>query len=274
MARPGRVRDAAPRHRGRHLSGGTTEGPAGPDDQPPGAVEPSPQEHRKVRHALDRIADQHDEFVPLGEAPVWLRPLLRFARGVDRLNERLGRAMAYLVVAVVLIGFANAVLRYVGKFTGQQLTSNRYLELQWYLYATIFLLAFGYILKNGINVRVDFWYADRSPRTKAWIDFVGHLIALIPFCVLALRVTWGPLLTSWGARPDGSFTTAQVWRIWERSPDPGGLPRAPIKTVLLIGFVLLLAQALAEMVKLAAELTGHGVHVRRVAQGSGAARIE
>jgi TRAP-type mannitol/chloroaromatic compound transport system permease small subunit len=201
-------------------------------------------------------------------APGWLRPLLTFQRGVDWLNERVGAATKYLVVAVVLVGFFNALLRYIGKFTGQQLTSNRYFELQWYLYATIFLLAFGYILKNGINVRVDFWFADRSERTKAIIDAVGHLIALLPFCLLALSVVWGPVLTSWGARPDGSFTTWQVWEIWERSPDPSGLPRAPVKTLLVIGFGLLLLQALAEMIKLVAELTGHGRYARRDAQGS------
>lgn len=212
---------------------------------------------------LAELADAHAEFETLGPPPAWLAPLLAYQRVMDRVSERVGHATRYLVVLVVAVGFVNALLRYVGRFAGQQLTSNRYLELQWYLFATLFLLAFAYITKHDINPRVDFWFANRSPRVQAWIDFVGHLIGMLPFCLLAIWVLWRPLLTSWGARPDGSFTTWRVWEIWERSPDPGGLPRAPIKTMLLVGFVLLLAQGLAEMVKLLAEVTGHGRHLTR-----------
>lgn len=215
------------------------------------------QTQRRISEAEDR----HEDFVPLGEPPRWLRPLLGYQRVVDRISERAGSISKYLVVLVVALGFVNAVLRYVGRFSGTRLTSNRYLELQWYLYAILFLVAFGYILKNGINVRVDFWYAEQSQRRQAWIDLIGHLIALIPFCVLALWVVWGPVLTSFGRGPRG-FTTWRVWEVWEQSPDPGGLPRAPIKMFLVIGFGILLLQALAELVKLVAELTGHGRHVR------------
>lgn len=210
---------------------------------------------------LEALEDPHAEFTELGRAPGWLRPLLAFRRVVDRVNERVGAFTRYLVILVVAIGFLNALARYIGRFTGRQITSNLWFEVQWYLFATIFLLAFGYILKNEINVRVDFWYANFSTKTKAWIDFIGHLIALVPFCVLAIWVLWVPTLTSWGALPDGSFPTWQVWEIWERSPDPQGLPRAPIKSMLVVGFVLLLLQALAELVKLLATLTGHGQRV-------------
>lgn len=242
-----------------------------------GADEPEGQERTgggNTSGALEWIEDKHEDLVVTGPTPGWLRPLLGYQRAVDWVSELFGRLALYFVVAVVLVGFGNAVLRYVGRATGQQLASNRYIELQWYLYATMFLLTFAYILKNGINVRVDFWYGDRSRKTKAWIDFVGHLFALIPFCLLALWVSWGPILTSWGARPDGSFPTAQVWRIWERSPDPGGLPRAPIKTMLWLGFALLLLQALAEMVKLVAELTGHGRLVRTVERPAAEVRAQ
>lgn len=224
--------------------------------------------------ALEWIEDKHEDFVTTGRPPLWLRPLLAYQRTIDAISELAGRAALYLVVAVVVVGFVNAVLRYVGRATGDQLSSNRYIELQWYLYATMFLLAFSYILKNSINVRVDFWYGDRSERTKAWIDLVGHLIALIPFCVLAVWVVWGPVLTSWGARPDGSFPTLEVWRIWERSPDPGGLPRAPIKTMLVVGFALLLLQGVAEIIKLIAALTGHGRHTKTVEEGVTPLRTE
>lgn len=211
--------------------------------------------------------------VPPDRAPAWLRPLLAYQRGMDRVSNAVGTVSKYLVLLVVTVGFFNALLRYAGRFAGRQLTSNRYIELQWYLYAGIFLLAFAYILQHGINVRVDFWFANRSRRTKAVIDFVGHLVGLLPFAILGIWLTWNPVLRSFGARPDKTFPTWRVWEIWERSPDPGGLPRAPIKLLLLLGLVLLLLQALAEMVKLASELTGHGRHVER-AQEQGPLRVE
>lgn len=228
----------------------------------------------EARAELARLELRSDQFEAAADAPGWLRPLLAYQRAMDTVAQFVGSVAKYLVIAVVLIGFVNAVLRYVGRFSGQQLTSNRYIELQWYLYAAVFLLGFAYILRNGVNVRVDFWYAERSSRTKAWVDLVGHLVALIPFCVLALTVTWGPILTSWGARPDGSFRTARVWEIWERSPDPGGLPRAPVKSILWIGFALLLLQALAELVKLIAELTGNARHSRVVDEAGPPGRVQ
>ena len=210
---------------------------------------------------------------PSEHAPGWLRPLLTYQRGMDRVSNAVGSAAKYLVIAVVGVGFVNAVLRYIGKFAGVRLTSNRFLELQWYMYAALFLLAFAYILQHGINVRVDFWFAKQSRRTKAIIDIVGHLVGLLPFCILGIWLTWNPVIRSWGASPDGSFRTWRVWEIWELSPDPRGLPRAPIKTVLLAGLVLLLLQAIAEMIKLVAELLDEGHHVER-AEEYGPIRVE
>ncbi|MBA2529744.1 MAG: TRAP transporter small permease subunit, partial [Euzebyales bacterium] len=171
-----------------------------------------------------------------------LRPLLAYQRGMDRVSDGVGSVSKYLVLAVVVVGFGNALLRYIGRFTRTQLASNTYIELQSYLYATLFLLAFAYILKNGINVRVDFWFADRSDRTRAAIDFVGHLLGLLPFCVLGMLVVYPSVMTSWATN--------------EGSPDPGGLPRAPLKSMLLVGLALLFLQGLAEMVKLVARLMG------------------
>lgn len=167
---------------------------------------------------------------------------------VDGLSERLGALSQYLVILTVSVGFINVVLRYIGQLLGRKLTSNAVIELQWYLYSLIFFLGFAYILKHNINVRVDFWFGRWSPQRKAWVDLIGHLLALIPFCLIALWVTWGPVLTSWGLRPDGS------WGLWEVSPDPDGLPRAPIKSMILVAFATLLLQALAELIKLTRQL--------------------
>lgn len=228
----------------------------------------------KAQRRLSELEDHHEDFEPDPAAPMWLRPLLAYQGVMDRVAEAVGSVSKYLVILAVGVGFFNALLRYIGRFAGEQLTSNRYLELQWYLYSGVFLLAFAYILKNGINVRVDFWFANRSQRVKAAIDFVGHLIGLIPFTLLGIWAVWPSMGRTWGIRPDGTLPTWRVWEVWERSPDPQGLPRAPIKTLLLLGLLLLLLQALAEMVKLAAELTGHGRHTRRVSDMSGPVRVE
>jgi TRAP-type mannitol/chloroaromatic compound transport system permease small subunit len=156
----------------------------------------------------------------------------------------------YLVIVTFVVGFLNVVLRYVGRFIGVRLTSNLFIELQWYLYSLIFFFGFAYILKNNLNVRVDFWYAKQSRKRQATIDFVGHLVSLIPFCIMGIMVTINPVLRSWGLLPDGS------WGTWELSPDPSGLPRAPIKTMIIFAFVTLLIQGIAELIKLIAILRG------------------
>jgi TRAP-type mannitol/chloroaromatic compound transport system permease small subunit len=173
-----------------------------------------------------------------------IRILQLYANAIDRLSEGLGALSMYLVLPTIFIGFANVVLRYAGQFVGTRLTSNAIIEIQWYLYSLIFFFGFAYILKNNINVRVDFWYGQQSQKRKAIIDFVGHLIALIPFCFLGLAVTYNPVMLSWGRRFDGS------WGTWEMSPDPSGLPRAPIKTMILVGFFTLLLQAIVELIRL------------------------
>ena len=170
--------------------------------------------------------------------------LRKYVQIIDRISEFLGTISTYLVIVVVVIGFANVVLRYLGRFVEQRLTSNLIIELQWYLYSLVFLLAFSYILKNNINVRVDFWFGRQSAKRKAIIDFVGHWIALIPFCIIGIWVTIQPVLFSWGLRPNGT------WGTWEMSPDPSGLPRAPIKSMIIFAFVMLLLQGFAELIKL------------------------
>ncbi len=123
-------------------------------------------------------------------------------------------------------------------------------------------------------MRVDFWFADQSPKLKAKIDFIGNLVALIPFSLLALYISWAPVLTSWGKRPNGtwcfqeaggSFVTyfLDVFNIAGRycgeiSPDPNGLNRAPIKTMILVAFLFLFLQAMAEMFRLVAIMRDQG----------------
>ena len=172
------------------------------------------------------------------------RLLAGYVNAVDRIAEFTGWLSQLIVIVIVVVGFYNVAARYLGRFVGMQLSSNVFIETQWYLYSMVFFLGFNYILKNGINVRVDFLYA-KWPRTRqAAIDFWGHLLFVIPFCVIGIWVTINPVLTSWGRLPNGS------WGTWEVSPDPNGLPRAPIKTMIIVAFVLLLLQVIAELIKL------------------------
>lgn len=179
-----------------------------------------------------------------------MRAAFAYQRAADRLAEWTGSISKWVVIPTILVGLTNVILRYVGQFFSVRLTNNTLVELQWYLYSLIFLFGFAYILKHGINVRVDFWFAHQTKRTKAWIDFVGHLMGLIPFALIGLWVSIPQVQTS--------------WRLNEQSPDAGGLARAPIKTMLAISFALLLIQALAEMVKVIGVLRGLDVELEEL----------
>jgi TRAP-type mannitol/chloroaromatic compound transport system permease small subunit len=151
----------------------------------------------------------------------------------------------------VVIGFFNVVARYFGRFVGLNLSSNAYIELQWYLFSLIFFLGFSYILKHNVNVRVDFLFTHWDEKRQAWVDLLGTVLFLIPFCIMGIYVTINPVLISWGRLPGGR------WGTWEMSSDPSGLPRAPIKTMIIVAFVMLLAQAIAQVIKYAAIIQGH-----------------
>lgn len=170
--------------------------------------------------------------------------MLAYQRWADRFSEFTGKLSAWVVLPTVAVGFVSVILRYGGQLMGRRLTNNAVIETQWYLYSTIFLLGFAYVLKHQINVRVDFWFANQPLTRKAWIDFVGNLIALIPFCVIGIWVSFPQAI--------------QSISVWEQSPDANGLPRGPIKGLLALAFVLLLIQALAEQIRLFAVITGRG----------------
>lgn len=159
---------------------------------------------------------------------------------MDRVGEWLGAIAQYMVLVTIVVMIINVVLRYLGATFQRQLASNTFIELQWQAYSLIFLFGFAYILQHHINVRVDFWFTNQTPRRKAWIDLIGHFIGLIPFAVLGIIISLDAVQFSWQVR--------------ENSPNAGGLPFYPIKTMMLIGLVFLLLQALAEVIKLIAIL--------------------
>lgn len=166
----------------------------------------------------------------------------RLARGADRLNAALGRGASWLLLAMTLLGAANAVARYAGRWAGVNLSSNALLEAQWYLFAAVFLLAAPATLGANQHVRIDLVYARCSPRAQAAIDVLGTVLFLLPFCAFGA-------VTAWPAVRDS-------WAILEQSSDPGGLPRYPVKTLVPVAFVLLGLQGLAMLPRRIAALRG------------------
>jgi TRAP-type mannitol/chloroaromatic compound transport system permease small subunit len=167
---------------------------------------------------------------------------LKFARSMGRINDGIGAVLRWLAVAMVLIGAYNALARYATRIFKVSLSSNALNEIQWYLFTLIFLLGAAYALRHDVHIRVDVLFARLSARGKAWMDIFGTILFLIPFCVLMLWVTWAPVRMSWMIR--------------EVSPDPGGLPRYPIKAVILISFGLLLLQGIAFIIERLAVVKG------------------
>jgi TRAP-type mannitol/chloroaromatic compound transport system permease small subunit len=161
---------------------------------------------------------------------------------IDNFNRRVARGAAWLTVLMVLIAAGNAIARYLGKATGTGLSSNAWLEAQWYLFSLVFLLGAPHALRRGGHVRVDVWLDRCSERTRLIVDLVGGLVLLIPFCLFAL-------ITSYEFVVD-SVSTMEV------SPDPGGLARWPLKLVVPLAFGLLLLQAISEVLRRIAALRG------------------
>lgn len=180
-----------------------------------------------------------------------VRRLLQVSAAIDALIEPIGKLLNWLVLITIAVGFYNVIARYVGRFVGMKLSSNVFIELQWYLFSITFLLSFPYVLKHGANVRVDFLEVNWSERRKALIGFWGTTLFLIPFCLLGLWVAFNPVLQSWGLLPDGT------WGSWEVSPDANGLPRAPIKSMLLVSLLLLLLQGISQAIKYWAVWAGY-----------------
>lgn len=166
-----------------------------------------------------------------------MRGMLAFASGIDRINTLIGRGAAWLILIAVIVSAANAVVR-----KAFSVSSNAWLELQWYLFGAAFLLAAAYTLKQNEHIRIDIVYGLFSRRKQHWIDLFGHLVFLLPFVGL---MVW--YLVPYVAR---SFANGEV------STNSGGLVIWPAKALLLVGFVMLGLQGLAEVIKKIAVMRG------------------
>lgn len=171
-----------------------------------------------------------------------MKKLLKISRTIDAFTERIGRYTSWLVLVMVILGVWNVVGRYVGRISGNNLTSNAYIETQWYIFDLIFFLGAAYTLKHNEHVRVDIFYSNWQRRRKALADLLGTIFFLIPFCIMVIIFSWDTIVAS--------------WQIQEASPDPGGLPRYPIKAMIIVGFVLLILQGISQAIKNLAIIQG------------------
>jgi TRAP-type mannitol/chloroaromatic compound transport system permease small subunit len=163
--------------------------------------------------------------------------LLALSRAIDRLNSLIGRWVAWLILAAVLVSAGNAIIR-----KAFSMSSNAWLELQWYLFGAAFLLAAAYTLRDNEHIRVDIVYGMFSRRTQHLIDLFGHVFFLMPFTILMV-VYLVPYV-------------GLSFRSGEMSNNAGGLILWPAKSLLLIGFAMLLLQGISEIIKKIAILHG------------------
>ena len=153
------------------------------------------------------------------------------ARRIDRFQEWFGRGVSWLSLAMVLVVFGDVISRYAFRTTHGGIQ-----ELEWYLFGTLYLLAAGYTLLHDEHVRVDIMYSKLSPRRRAVVDFVLFCVFFFPSCLLVIYTAWPFVRNSWS--------------VWEGSPDPGGLPlRWLLKSMIIVGFVLLLLQGVSQTIK-------------------------
>lgn len=176
--------------------------------------------------------------------------IIKVAASIDRFNAAVGRAAAWCAFAIVLIGFAVVVLRYVFGIGSIWLQ-----ESILYAHAALFLLAAAWTLKEGGHVRVDVFYASASPRQKAWIDLLGALLLLLPFCAAIV----------WFSLP----YVSRSWAILERSRETSGLPLVfALKTLIPVFAVMLALQGVSQAIKSLAMLMMLRIGRRRAARAA------
>ena len=163
--------------------------------------------------------------------------LLKLSRRIDAITERIGKAAIWIVLIVVLFSTANALMRYLFNFS-----SNALLEIQWYLFGVIFLASSGYTLLRNEHVRIDLLSSKLSKRGRTWVDILGILFFLMPMAIAIMTLSWPVFIRA--------FETSEM------SNSPGGLIIWPARLMIPAGFLLLVLQAVSELIKRIAFLRG------------------
>jgi TRAP-type mannitol/chloroaromatic compound transport system permease small subunit len=166
-----------------------------------------------------------------------MKALIAISRAIDMVNERVGRLVYWCVLIMVLVSAANATSRYA-----LNIASNAWLELQWYLFAAVFLLCAGHTLLHNEHIRIDVVTARLSRRTQIWIDILGTLLFMLPVTGYIMWLSWPVFMNAWTSG--------------ETSMNAGGLVRWPVRLLVPVGFFLLTAQGVSELIKRIAYLRG------------------
>lgn len=166
-----------------------------------------------------------------------MKILLRLSALIDALNEQVGHLSYWLILVAVLVSSGNATMRYAFN-----MSSNAWLEIQWYLFSAVFLFCAGYALLHNQHVRIDVISGRLSKRARAWIDILGTLFFLLPMSIAIMWMSW-PVFV-------------QAYELQEMSGSAGGLIVWPARLMLPIGFFLLILQGISELIKRVAFLLG------------------
>jgi TRAP-type mannitol/chloroaromatic compound transport system permease small subunit len=166
-----------------------------------------------------------------------LQSLLKLSRGIDSFTKWIGKRLAWLILVAVVVATVNAIIR-----KSFDVSSNSWLELQWLLFSIVFLLCAPWTLLDNEHIRIDIISNMMKKKLRDWIDVVGHIFFLIPLCIVMI-ITGGP------------FFMRSV-EVNEQSSNAGGLPQWPAKSLIIIGFTLLLVQGISELIKRIAVMRG------------------
>jgi TRAP-type mannitol/chloroaromatic compound transport system permease small subunit len=166
-----------------------------------------------------------------------MQSLLRMSRGIDAFTTGVGRWVSWLIVVAVVISASNAIVRKIF-----DVSSNSFLELQWVLFSVVFLMCSPWTLLKGEHIKIDIINHSLPLKVRSWIDMLGHLLFLVPFCVILIWTSIPFFLVSWHQN--------------EQSFSAGGLPQWPAKSLIMIGLALMLIQGISEIIKRAAVMRG------------------
>lgn len=210
---------------------------------------------------------------PLGEGTTPMQRLLQLARAIDACNARIGRLVSWAIVASIFVSATNAIIR-----KAFDISSNAWLEAQWYLFGLTFMLASAWTLQRREHIRIDIFF-NRLPRVvRHWIELGGHLLFLIPFVTLMIVLSWSAFGravlnngVAWNAADGFLGQLTQVLQHlstdigavlsggraqWEYSGNTEGLPLWPAYLFILVGFAMLLLQGISETIKHVAVMRG------------------
>lgn len=180
----------------------------------------------------------------------WHDGLHRLRLGIEAIPKVTLRLAMILAWAVFILQFFNVITRYSNEYVDQDILIGEVVSLAWQAFGLMFLLAINVGVRDGVNPRIDFWWTNFRNKTKAALDFAMHTVLLLPFVFMSVRILQHYAAAALGRRHNGEWPAGwRVWQSWEEAIDAGGLAVGPIKTMLLVGFVLFGLQILAEVIK-------------------------